>query len=210
MRKQMITIALASGLGLGGAVLAVPGIASAADSATSTTAGGLADRVAHLKQALAGLVTDGTITQSQADKVASTLAAQAPPPGGRGHGPGGPGRVAPETVAKILGMSVDELRTAEESGKTLTQIAAAQGISKADLVSKLVAAAKTQLAADVKAGRLTQAQADQISADLSTRIGDMVDRVRPPHGMHGDGPDGPPPAAPSSTSSSSTTSGASA
>jgi hypothetical protein len=201
MRKQMITIALASGLGLGGAALAVPGIASAADSATTTAASGLADRVAHLKTALAGLVKDGTITQAQADKVASTLAAQAPPPGGRGHGPGGPGRLAPETVAKILGITVDELRTAEQSGKTLTQIAAAEGISKADLVSKLVAAAKTQLAADVKAGRLTQAQADAISANLSTRIGEMVERVHQPHGMRGDGPDGPPPAAPSSTTS---------
>ena len=199
MRKQMITIALASGLGLGGAVLAVPGIATAADSATTTAASGLADRVAHLKTALAGLVTDGTITQAQADKVAATLAAQAPPFGGRGHGPGGPGRVAPETVAKILGITVDELRTAEQAGKTLTQIAAAQGISKADLVSKLVAAAKTQLAADVKAGRLTQAQADAISAELSTRIGEMVDRVHQPRGMRGDRPDGPPPAAPSST-----------
>ncbi|MDX6199050.1 MAG: hypothetical protein QOJ79_2201 [Actinomycetota bacterium] len=203
MRKQMITIALASGLGLGGAVLAVPGIATAADSATSTAAGGLADRVAHIKSALAGLVTNGTITQAQADKVASTLAAQAPPPGGRGHGPGGPGRISAEETAKLLGITVDQLRTAQESGQTLTQIAAAHGISKADLVSLLVAAAKTQLAADVKSGRLTQAQADTISADLSTRITDMVDRVGPPRGMHGDGDgdghDGPPPAAPSST-----------
>ena len=203
MRKQMITIALASGLGLGGAVLAVPGIASAADSATSTAAGGLADRVAHIKSALAGLVTNGTISQAQADKVASTLAAQLPPPGGRGHGPGGgPARISAEDTAKLLGITVDQLRTAHESGQTLTQIAAAHGISKANLVSKLVAAAKTQLAADVKAGRLTQAQADAISADLSTRISDMVDRVGPPRGMHGDGDgdDGPPPAAPSSTS----------
>jgi hypothetical protein len=203
MRKQMITIALASGLGLGGAVLVVPGIAAAADSATTTVAGGLADRAAHLKQALAGLVTDGTITQAQADKVASTLAAQAPPMGRHGRGPGGPGHVAPETVAKILGITVDQLRTAQESGQTLAQIAAAHGVSKADLVSKLVAAAKTQLAADVKAGRLTQAQADAISANLSTRIGEMVDRVRPPRGMHGDGPDGPPPAAPSTTATPS-------
>jgi hypothetical protein len=181
MRKQMISLALASGLGLGGAVLAVPGIATAADTATSTATGGLADRVAHLKQALAGLVTNGTITQTQADKVASSLAAQAPPFRGPGRGgPGGRGgRVAPETVAGILGITVDQLRTAEVSGQNLTQIAATKGISKADLVSKLVAAAKTKLAAEVTGGRLTQAQSDQISNDLATRIGDMVDRVRP-------------------------------
>jgi hypothetical protein len=199
MRKQMMTIALASGLGLGAAAVTVPGIASAADSATTTTTSGLADRVSKLKQALAGLVTDGTLTQAQADKVASTLAAQAQAFGGRGHG--GPGaRVARETVAKILGITVDQLRTAEESGQTLAQIAAAHGVSKADLVSKLVAGAKTQLAAEVTAGRLTQAQADSISSGLTARITEMVDRVHQDHGRRGDGP---PPAAPSSSSSSS-------
>jgi hypothetical protein len=202
MRKQMITIALASGLGLGAAAIAVPGIATAADTATGGAASGLADRVAHLKSALAGLVTNGTITQAQADKVASTLAAQAPPMGGRGHGPGGPGRVAPETVAKILGITVDQLRTAQQSGQTLAQIASAHGISKADLISKLVAAAKAQLAADVKAGTITQAQADSMSADLTSRITALDDRLRPAGGRHGgdgDGPAGAPPAAPSST-----------
>lgn len=200
MRKQLITIALTSGLGLGVASLALPGIATAADSATSTAASRLADRVSDLKQALAGLVTNGTITQAQADKVASTLAAQAPPFGGPGHGPRGAGKLPPETVAKILGITVDELRAAQQSGKTLAQIAAAQGMSKADLVSRLVAGAKTQLAADVKAGRLTQAHADEISADLATRIGEKVDQVRPSRGGHGDRSDGPA-AAPSSTSS---------
>ena len=207
MRKQMITIVLASGLGLGAAAIALPGMASAADSATTTAASGLADRVAHLKSALAGLVTDGTITQTQADKVASTLAAQLPPPGdGPGRrGPGGPGRLSPEAMAKLLGITVDQLRTAHEAGQTLAQIAAAHGMSKADLISKLVAAAKTQLTADVKAGRLTQAQADSISADLTAHITDMVDRVGPPRG-HGDGDgDGPPPAAPSSSTSTATT-----
>lgn len=201
MRKQLITIALTSGLGLGVASLALPGVATAADSATSTAASHLAGRVTALKQALAGLVSNGTISQAQADKVASTLAAQAPPFGGGGHGPGGAGKLPPETVANILGITVDQLRTAEQSGKTLAQIAASRGISRADLVSKLVAAAKTQLAADVKAGRLTQAQADQISADLATRIGEKIDQVHPARGSHLGRYDEPA-AAPSTSSSS--------
>jgi hypothetical protein len=201
MRKQIITVALAGGLGLGGAALAIPGIASAADTAAGT-ASGVADRVSRLKQALAGLVTDGTITQAQADKVASTLAAQLPP-GGRGHGrgPGGPGRLSPEATAKVLGITVAELRAGEQAGKTLAQIAAGKGISKSDLISKLVAAAKAELAADVKAGTLTQAQSDARSADLTARITEQVDRVRPLKGPHRARPDSVP-----STSSSATAS----
>src|SRR4051812_20358992 len=143
------------GLGAGVLAVAVPGIATAADTAVGTAASGVADRTAKIKDALKGLVSNGTITQAQADKVASTLASQLPPPdmGGRGHGPGR-GLLPAEAVAKALGITVDELRAGHEAGKTLAQIAAAKGISKADLISKLVAAAKAQLAADVTAGRL--------------------------------------------------------
>ena len=200
MRKQMISIALVSGLGLGAASVALPGIASAADSTTTTVAGGLADRVAGIKDALKGLVSNGTITQTQADKVASTLATTLPPMGPGGHGGRGPGGgLAPEAVAKALGITVDELRAGHEAGKTLAQIAAAKGISKADLISKLVAAAKAQLAADVTTGRLTQAQADERSSTLTARITEMVDRVGGPHGDHGPRPDAPAPTTSSST-----------
>jgi hypothetical protein len=199
MRKQMISIALVSGLGLGAAAVALPGIASAADSTTTTVAGGLADRVAGIKDALKGLVSNGTITQAQADKVASTLASNLPM-GRGGHGPRG--GLTPEAVAKVLGITVDELRAGHEAGKTLAQLAAAEGISKADLISKLVAAAKAQLAADVTAGRLTQAQADEKSATLTARITEMVDRVGPPHGDRGPRPAAPAPTATTSSSSS--------
>lgn len=202
MRKNIVSLALISGLGLGGAALISPTLASAADTVTTGAASGVADRVAHIKQALAGLVKDGSITQKQADKVARALAAQLPPRGdGPGHGRGPrAGHLSPEAVAKVLGISVAELRTAEQAGKTLAQIAAAEGINKADLISKLVAAAKAQLAADIKAGTVTQAQADEISADLTARITDRVDRVHPPRGDHG-----PRPAPPETTSSSTTT-----
>lgn len=193
MRKNIVSLALISGLGLGGAALISPTLASATDSATTTAARGVADRVARIKQALAGLVKDGSITQKQADKVATTLAARLPPRGdgpGRGRGPRA-GHLSPEAVAKVLGITVTELRTAEQAGKTLSQIAADKGISKADLISKLVTAAKAQLAADVKAGTISQAQADEMSADLTARITDKVDRVHQPRGDHGPRPDAP-------------------
>lgn len=197
MRKQILTLTLVGGLGLAGAALVSPGFASAADSATTAAAGGIADRVAHIKSSLAGLVSNGTITQAQADKVATTLAADMPPGRPDRHGMRGPGHLSPEAIAKVLGITTDQLRTAHAAGKTLAQIAADRGIRKADLISTLVAAAKAQLAADVTAGRITQAEANDISADLTAHVTRDVDRVRPPRDERGPRPDDVSPAAPS-------------
>lgn len=181
MRKRIVTVALVSGLGLSGAALLSPSLAVAETDAAAT---GISDRVSRIKEALQGLVTDKTLTQAQADKVATTLAEKLPPRGPRGFGRGGLRLLTPEATASVLGITAEELRTQREAGKTLAQIAAAEGMSKATLIDKLVAAAKAQLAADVKAGRLTQAQADQISSGLEARITEKVDRVGPPRGHH--------------------------
>lgn len=207
MRKKIAVVAIAGGIGLTGGMLIAPSIATAADSGSSTSVGG---RLNAIKDALKGLVSDGTITQSQADKVATTLDQNLPRRGpgmGMGmhrEGPFGGPHLHPVDVAKILGITPQQLRTQLEAGKTLAQIAATKGISKADLIDKLVAAAKADIAADVKAGRLTQAQADKVSAGLEARITKRVDQVGPgPRmGRHHDGPMGdpdgdgaPPPAA---------------
>jgi len=216
MRKKTAATILAAGLVTGGgAALFVPGAALAADSGTAdqSATDRAAARLTSIKNALKGLVGDGTITQAQADKVASTLAESGL--GGPG-GPGGHGRggfVSPEAAAKVIGITADQLRTAQQSGQTLAQIAAAHGVAKADLIKGLVAAAKTQLAADVKAGRLTQAQADQVTSGLTDRITEHVDRAGRGFGPGGPGggPGGPGGApgngeAPSAPTPSSTTS----
>ncbi len=56
--------------GLGVGVVIAPAAASAATSGSTTQA--VTGRLTSIKNALTGLVTDGTITQAQADKVAST------------------------------------------------------------------------------------------------------------------------------------------
>jgi len=202
MRTKIAAVALTAGLAAGGVALVIPGSAFAAGSTTSTPTSPTtsatdpaAQRLSNIKDALKGLVSNGTITQAQADKVASTLSTshrmRGGWPGGRGmrHGwPGGRGmrgaHLSPGALAGVLGITTTELRTQLQAGKTLTQIAQTKGISKADLIDKLVTAAKTQLAADVKAGTMTQAQADTATSALTAGITNRVDQVRPARGDH--------------------------
>ena len=180
-KKTAAALLMASLITGGGAALITPGVASAADSTTSTSSSATdraASRLTAVEDALKGLVTDGKITQDQADKVATTLSeADLGGRGGHGGPRSGAGRVGFEKTAEVIGITVDQLRTGLQDDKTLAQIAEANGKSKADLISGLLEAAKAQLAEDVKAGRITQAQADARTETLTERITARVEQV---------------------------------
>ena len=79
---------------------------------------------------------------------------------GRGHG-GARGEKRQEmltTAADAIGITADELKTAIEGGQTIAQIAEANGKSVQSVIDALVA---------------------QASADLTQRITDMVNGVKP-------------------------------
>lgn len=117
-------------------------------------------------------------------------------PGGRGgphHGPGGPhGHANLGVAASTIGISVDELRSALQSGQSIADVATAHGVSPQTVIDALVADAKSHLADEVASGRITQAQADQIGADLEQRITDFVNHAGAPGsaGCPNMGPDG--------------------
>jgi AraC-like DNA-binding protein len=77
-------------------------------------------------------------------------------------------------AADYLGLTEAQLRTELEGGKSLAQVAGDRGKSVDGLVAALVSAAKERLDASVSAGRLTQAQADEMLDGLRDRIADMV------------------------------------
>jgi hypothetical protein len=196
MRSKLATVALAGALGITGVVgaaLAAPALSYAATGDSAA----LEDRVASLKSALQGLVSDGTLTQSQADEVATTLAERGPlghgghrGPDGLGGpgGPGGPGggREVAAAAAEALGLTEAELRTAAQDGLTLAQLAEREGVATSKVVDAMVAAAKAHLAEEVTEGDLTQAEADARATELQTRITDSVDEpLRAGHGHHG-------------------------
>ncbi len=100
---------------------------------------------------------------------------------------GGPRAVINAAVAKALGLTPDTLRQQVQAGKTVADLAKAKGVSTATIRTAALAALKTQLAADVKAGKLTQAQADQhlARATANTTLGLMAGS--PHDGGHRDG-----------------------
>ena len=190
MYKRTTGLVLAGILVTGavGAVAMTPASATTSDDAVTS-------RLAHLKRALSSLVTDGTLTQAQADKVAGTLDSQPPMAGMRGKGAnGGRGGTgggfggmgvaqSHDAAAKALGMTSDELYAAVEGGKSLADVAKDQKVSVDALVKAMVADAEGDLAAAVKAGTMTQAQADTIKSSLTERITDRVNGVRAGGGM---------------------------
>jgi hypothetical protein len=134
---------------------------------------------------LDGLVKDGTITQAQEDAIIKALQAAKP---AMGQGPGGGGRFGGlgrlalgfglDEAAKALGITTDELR-AELQTKTIAQIAAEHKIDLQQVINDLTTVAKSQLDAAVKAGKLTQAEADARLKDLTSRINDFVNQKLP-------------------------------
>jgi len=192
VRKKIVTVVAAgalslSGLALAGPALAAVGVGGATGSAATSVSAAVTSRVDRVKQALTGLVTDGTLTQTQADKVAGTLAST-DLGGGRHHGRGAPDLAA---AATALGLSPADLRTALQSGKSLAQVAQDKGVPVATLVDALVAREKTEIAKAVTDGRITQAQADTRLAGLTARVTERVSAVRPAGpGVDGAGHDG--------------------
>jgi hypothetical protein len=176
MHKRTSVLILSGVLatGVAGAVAITP--ASATTSANPVTS-----RLANIKGALSGLVGDGTLTQAQADKVASTLDKKLPKRAVRGPGArfGGMGMSQTrDAAAKALGMTPEKLQTELRSGKSLAQVAKDQKVGVDTLVKAMVAAAKVELATAVKDGTLTQARADKMETALTQRITEGVNRVR--------------------------------
>jgi polyhydroxyalkanoate synthesis regulator phasin len=152
-------------------------------------------------------VADGRLTKQQGAELKQRIESGDFPlvgPPGFGHRPGGPDafRHGLDSAASYLGLSEDQLRTQLESGKTLAEVAKAQGKSVDGLEAAMVKDATTKLDAAVKAGRLTSAQEQQILADLKQHVDDLVNGKLPEHGPGRPGPgfgfrdrQGPPPSA---------------
>ena len=142
-------------------------------------------------------VKDGRITAEMAEAMKQRLESGDFPLFG---GPmlGGKGlhhhlHVGLDAAASYLGVTEAELREQLRSGKSLADVAKAEGKSVDGLVDAIVAAEKKELDAAVAAGRLTKEQRDAIVAKLEEATTAVVNGVRPAFrergfGFRGHGP----------------------
>jgi hypothetical protein len=145
---------------------------------------GKQSRDQHLKDALAPLVANGTITQSQADAVIKALEDAAPKGdghGGRGMGGFGFGglRMGFDTAAKTIGIPTGDLMKALAGGQSVADVAKAHTVDPQKVIDALVADAKARLDKAVGANKLSQDQADQILLKEAKVIGDLVNGSLP-------------------------------
>lgn len=214
MRKHLAaaTLAATSVVGLGaGFALGSPNLAGAQTSPSTTVTAAPAPtdpakpaRVNPVDDALAKLVKDGTITQTQADAVKKAIqdarpagGPGGPGHGGRDHGPRGgmagfgmaDGKSVIDAAAKALGITSDDLMQQVMSGTTVAKIAESKNVPLNTVVDAAVKEITTKIDAAVAAGNMTQAEADKIKANLTQTVTDFANGKMPfgkgGPGMHG-------------------------
>ena len=127
---------------------------------------------AAISSLLSGLVSNGTITQSQADAI--TKAAQDARAAAKGVMD--KNREAIDSaITSTLGISLDSLKSRLKAGESLATIA---GDKKAALITAISAEINKQIDAAVTAGKLTAAQATAQKMKTTERVTNMVERIK--------------------------------
>jgi hypothetical protein len=141
-------------------------------------------------------VKAGKLTQEQADEMkrhrqedGTVLGfghhGPGPGPGFGPPGPGGPRVGFMDDFAKALGISEEKLFAELREGKTLAAIAKANGKSLDDVKVEVKKAATERLDADVKAGRITDTQRDEILSHFDDMLDHFGEFGRFDRGHHG-------------------------
>jgi len=124
-------------------------------------------------------------------------------PGLHGFGPGGPhgphlrdhkgGHMLFEDLAKSLDLTPAKLFAQLRAGKSIAEVAKAQGKSLDDVRSAIKSSAKARADKAVKDGDITQAQADKLLSHLDDALQNL-DKAKPllRHRFRGDFRHGPP------------------
>jgi hypothetical protein len=135
-----------------------------------------------MKKLVAGVALAGALTVGTAGVAVGADGGGAPatdPPAQVGQHPWLRMRVrrgVVKVVTDTLGVSRQDLRTAVQSGQTLSQYATSLGHDPQTLVDALTQAATARLDRLVAHGRITQERADTVTSKLPARIDTLMNR----------------------------------
>jgi polyhydroxyalkanoate synthesis regulator phasin len=145
------------------------------------------------EQVLGEAVTEGLLTQDQADRMRERVEEGfGPGMGGMFHGGPrrgmfGPGNSFISVAADELGMTVPDLVSELQDGKTIAEVAADKEVDPQVIVDAFVAQHTEWLNQAVADGRITQEQADQMLQQMSEEI---QEHLTEPFPFEGGGPGG--------------------
>jgi hypothetical protein len=188
MKKLIATISIITALGVGAfalnSVLPAGAVGSATTQATDPSADCGGPR-AKFKAVLDKLVADGTITQAQEDAIIQAMkdefAGSRPGPGGRRAGDlrlrvlEGMLQVSADTI----GLSVDNLKTALQSGQSVADVANAHNMKPSDVITAIVSAGTTKIDQAGTDGTLTQEQVGKLKSHLPKLADKFVNHTKP-------------------------------
>ncbi|WP_052088223.1 SHOCT domain-containing protein [Paenibacillus wynnii] len=151
-------------------------------------------QVKAITEALDKRLADGKITQAEYDKLKAEVLTPATSAvnavfdgskfkgkdgiGGFGRGGFGHGALlANAEVAKLLGLTAEELKTALTSGKSLATLAGEKNVSVQAITDLIKTQLVTELDKQLAAKTITQAQYDELKAKLTTRVSEFVNNT---------------------------------
>lgn len=178
--RRALTVAAATlavlGMFVAGAFVFSPaGVVAQEDDPATETESSDTGRVT-VEDVLADLVSDGVITQDQADAVAEALRENVThrhgPRGHRGFGFG-------LDILETLDMTPQELMEALEDGQTIAEIAEASGIDLDSVIDEALTEIESRLDEAVEAGRLDAAEVEEKLAEIEERIDAFVNGELP-------------------------------
>ncbi len=205
-RKRTVAIAATAALAAlgGGVAYAATNATDPRDEILSDAAQRLNVSPEQLRSALQGAFEDqiddavraGRLTEEQGERAKQALRRHGVPLGGPGGPGGGPhvriaGPIGPglDAAADYLGLTRRQLGRRLQNGRSLAEIARAEGKSVDGLEDAIVAAARAELDRAVADGGLTDEQRDEILRRLSEHVDELVAGKGPgPGGMGGPGP----------------------
>ncbi len=171
-----LTVAAINPLGSAGATGAETTTTAAPSASGAAGVGGVEQhRSKVLDEALSSLVTDGTLTQAQADAVRTRIRDTAKTV----HADRAANRKERRqdmatTAAKALGISTAELHAKVKDGATIAQIATDRGVDIATVTQALTTESNSLIDRAVTAGKIDAGKADAAKARVAERINTSV------------------------------------